>query len=256
MLNRGMPIAMTDIRVSKAAARAARKASKRANKSTGPSAAPLNPWNENQHKYINALNMGRNVFAVGPAGTGKTYIAARIAARKLVLGLTRKIVLARVAIADKRHDIGFLPGKADQKMAPWLVPIFDGLRVELGTAALERMKLDNRIEIVPFQHIRGRSLSYCFLILDEAQNANMKDFKSFLTRPGENCQVAVAGDPSQTDIADSGLMDVLSMVPDHRIPMEIVCFTEDDVVRSQLAKAWVKAFGAWEKDHSATRADN
>lgn len=199
--------------------------------------------------------MGGSAFAVGPAGTGKTYIAARVAARKLFLGLCKKIVISRVAIADKRHDLGFLPGKADQKMEPWLIPIFDGLRVELGAATLDKMRLDKRIEIVPFQHIRGRTLGNCFLILDEAQNANLKDFKSFLTRPGEHCQVAVAGDPSQSDIPDSALLDVLDMAEKHRIPMEIICFTEDDVVRSELTKAWVKAFGASERAN-AKRADH
>ena len=210
------------------------------------SAAPLIPKTAKQRTYIEALRRGESVFGVGPAGTGKTYIPARLAARKLLDDTISKIIITRVTVATK-HALGFLPGKMEAKMAPWLVPVFDGLRAEMNAATLEKLRQENRIEIAPFEFMRGRTFSDSCVLLDEAQNANLSDLKLFLTRIGENCQVIVTGDLDQVDVKDSGLSRVLFLAEEHNVPIRIVRFTEEDVVRSVFTRAWVSAFAADER---------
>lgn len=227
---------------SKAAARHARRAQKASRGSYV--VEPLKPKTARQAEYISLLQGGGDVFAVGGAGTGKTYIPARLAARALVDGKVEKIIVARVTVAKAKHALGFLPGKLDQKLAPWLVPIMDGMRAEVSAATIDQWKANGQFEIASFEHMRGRTFANCWLILDEAQNADLGDLQLFLTRIGEGAQVAVTGDTDQVDIHNSGLEEVLEMVRRNSINMSIVEFGDDDVVRSALARSWVKAFSA------------
>lgn len=174
--------------------------------------------------------------------THNTYLAARIGARKLIDGDIDKIVVARVTVSKAKHSLGFLPGKVEAKMLPWLQPVIDGIRAEVSAATLEQWQQEGRFVIASFEHMRGRTFDRCYLMLDEAQNADFGDLRLFLTRTGEDTQVVVTGDLDQVDIPDSGLPSVLKLVERFRVPMSIVRFTNDDVVRSPLAKAFVKAF--------------
>ena len=224
----------------KAKRRRQRKAAKRASDSHRP--PRLDARSASQSTLLEHLQEGRSSFAVGPAGTGKTYLAARVAAQRLEAGHIDKIVLSRVTVSRKRHEQGFLPGKLEQKMAPWLVPVMEALKAELGGKLVEKMRLDGRIEVVSFEHMRGRTFDRCFVILDEAQNADFADLRLFLTRVGEESQVVCTGDLDQVDIPDSGLFEVIEIAIEDDVPMEVVIFKHDEVVRSEFASAWVKAF--------------
>lgn len=218
--------------------RQAEKAAKNAHVSK-----PLEPLNQNQADYIDDLKEGWDVLALGPAGTGKTYIAGRFAARALIDGKVEKIVVSRVTVSDRRHALGFLPGGIDGKMGPWIQPIIDGIRAEVSGATLDKWKAEGKFCIVPFEYMRGRSFHNSFVILDEAQNATLADLKLFTTRGGKDSQVVIAGDPDQADIPDSGLELVANLADRFEI-MSIIEFTEADVVRSEFARKWVQAFAA------------
>jgi phosphate starvation-inducible PhoH-like protein len=218
----------------KAAARAARRADRVA-KQTGQQPKPLQPKNPAQADYIDVLRAGESAFSVGPAGTGKTYIAARIAAQRLIKGDIEKIIISRVTVSSPRHAIGFLPGNIEAKMKPWLTPVIEGIRAEVSGQTLDKWKAEGKFEIVPFEYMRGRTFDNAAVILDEAQNACFADLELFVTRTGVNSQVVICGDPGQIDIPNSGLGDLLDLAEEFEI-MDVVEFTEDDVVRSPLAK--------------------
>lgn len=226
----------------KAAARAARRA-ERAAKEARNHSKPLVAKNETQQDYLDVLRAADSVIAIGPAGTGKTYLAARIAAQRLIRGEIDKIIISRVTVSKREHQIGFLPGNIDAKMKPWLTPVIEGIRAEVSGNTLDQWKANGQFEIVPFEFMRGRTFERAAIILDEAQNATFEDLTLFLTRTGEGSQVIVAGDPNQVDIPNSGLEEIVILAEDHEI-MDVVEFSEDDVVRSPLAKAWVKAIAA------------
>lgn len=204
---------------------------------------PLEPKTRTQAIYLSHLRAGRHVIAVGGAGTGKTYLPARIAARALIEGKVDKIVVARATVAKPKHQLGYLPGNLDAKLGPWLKPVIEGLRVEMSGQTFDKLKLEGRIEFASFEHMRGRTFDHCFILLDEAQNADFGDLKLFLTRIGEGSQVVVTGDLDQIDIHDSGLGEVCDLILDYDVPVEIVRFGPEDVVRSELAKHFVRAFG-------------
>ena len=239
--------------MTKAAARAARRAEK-ANKNASRASKPLVPKNDNQADYIEILREGSSVFALGPAGTGKTYLPARIAAQRLMKGDIEKIIITRVTASKKEHAIGFLPGNIDAKMKPWLTPVLEGIRAEVSQTQLDQWKANGQFEIVPFEYMRGRTFDKACVILDEAQNAAFDDLTLFLTRTGEGTQVVVAGDHTQVDIPNSGLEEIVNISDDNEI-MDVVEFTEDDVVRSELAKKWVKAIAARNRARDAARED-
>lgn len=219
-----------------------------------PGSKPLEAKTANQSLYLNHLQAGRSVFAVGGAGTGKTYLPARIAARALIEGRVEKIIVCRVTVSKAKHALGFLPGKLEQKLAPWLVPVMDGLRAEASANTLELWQKEGKLEFVSFEHMRGRTFNDAFVLLDEGQNADLGDLALFLTRTGENSQVVVTGDMDQIDIHDSGLNKIIEIALEHEVPMEVVRFTSSDVVRSALAKAWVKALERNRNGQSAPKA--
>lgn len=244
-------------RSSKAAARHARRAQKqRSGPGEAPRPKPLVALSVRQQDLIDCLRSGESAFAIGGAGTGKTYVPARIAAQKLLAGEIDKIIVARPTVSKPKHAQGFLPGKLDAKLAPWLIPVMDGLRAEVSGALIDKWTQEGRFEIASFEHMRGRTFRDCFVILDEAQNCDYGDLRLFLTRIGENAQVVVTGDMDQIDIHDTGLERVVDMCESHDLPMDIIEFTDEDVVRSQFAKAWVKAFSKEKARSGAANLDS
>lgn len=210
-----------------------------------PGYKPLVAKTATQADYIDSLETSTQIFAIGPAGTGKTYIPARVAARKLKQKLIEKIYIARPTVSAKRHQQGFLPGKLDQKLAPWLVPILDAIKDEVNPKTLEDWMNTKQVEFVSFEHLRGRTLKNCFVILDEAQLCTFADLKLFLTRKGENSVYVVTGDLDQTEdevIPDSGLGPVVDMIVMYDMTPDLIEFDETEVVRSEDAKEWVQAF--------------
>jgi phosphate starvation-inducible PhoH-like protein len=236
--------------LTKSQRRQANKARSRAQKAEQEKARELKPLNESQEIYMDVLADPEvtQIFAVGEAGTGKTYIGSRTAARRLLDHQIKKIIISRPTISTPGHALGFLPGGLKQKLAPWLVPIMDALKVEMTQNVLGKAMEAGEIEFVSFEHMRGRTFHDAFVILDEAQNCTLHDLKLFLTRKGENSTYVVSGDPTQVDINNSGLEPILKMIDDYELSPEIVEFDANDVVRSADAKEWVKAFARRKKE--------
>ena len=148
-----------------------------------------------------------------------------------------------------RHKQGFLPGHLNTKLAPWLVPILDAFKAEISATEVEKYLRSGDIEFLSFEHMRGRTFSNAFVILDEAQNCSFNDLRMFLTRKGEGTTYVVTGDPSQVDIQDSGLASILDMIEQYDLDADIIEFESSDVVRSEQAQEWVSAFQKWTKKH-------
>lgn len=207
----------------------------------------LVPKTPMQGEYIKALKEAEQVVVLGPAGTGKTYIASTFAASLYQTKAIDKIVLTRPNIGASK-SIGYFPGTLEDKMAPWMAPVIDVLNKHLTPAVVEIALKNKNIEIVPFETMRGRSFENAFVILDEAQNTTPQEMKMFLTRIGDNSRVLLNGDVSQSDIQEtSGLRKTINMVKKYCMPVPIIEFTVDDVVRSSLCKMWIEAFISEEK---------
>lgn len=227
-------------RLSKAQKRAIRRQAKKA--TTASELKPFEPITHRQCEYFACLANSNQVFAVGGAGTGKTYIAARHAIRRLIAGDVDQIVIARPTVAKHKHKQGFLPGKLEDKLKPWLVPIMDAFKADVSGTQLDKLMQEGKIEFLSFEHMRGRSINNAVVILDEAQNCDIGDLRLFLTRIGQDTQVIVCGDVDQVDIEDSGLWRVVEMIRAYGLTASLIEFSDDDVVRSEIAKEWVKAF--------------
>ena len=183
------------------------------------------------------------MFGVGPAGTGKTYLAVAYAAQCLERGLVDRIVLSRPAV-EAGERLGFLPGDMREKVDPYLRPLYDALYDVLPQAKVERDLDTGIIEIAPLAFMRGRTLAHAFVILDEAQNTTSMQMKMFLTRLGEGSKMAVTGDPSQVDLPPgqrSGLEEAVGLLSGIR-GIEAVRFTSADVVRRDLVARIVDAY--------------
>jgi phosphate starvation-inducible PhoH-like protein len=197
---------------------------------------------DSQADYIDALSTEQQIITIGPAGTGKTFIAATYAADCLLQHKVRKVILARPNEPAGR-SLGFLPGTMEEKIAPWAVPITSVMEERMGAAPLEIALKRKTVEIVPFEVMRGRSWDNALIILDEAQNTTPGEMKLFLTRVGEDTQVIINGDISQQDIkGTSGLKTVIDMVHRHNIPAAVIEFSIDEIVRSGVCAMWVRAF--------------
>lgn len=195
-----------------------------------------------QSEYISALLRADQVIVLGPAGTGKTYVAATYAAQQYDLKHIDKIVLTRPNISSGK-SIGYFPGTLEDKMTPWMAPLVDVLNKHLGKPVVECAMKNGNIEFAPFETMRGRSFENAFVLLDEAQNATLDELQMFLTRIGENSKTILNGDVSQTDLKEScGLKKVIHMVKKHMLPIPVIEFGVDDIVRSDLCKMWIQTF--------------
>ena len=204
--------------------------------------SPIQPLTERQGEYLDALGRSAQVIVLGPAGTGKTYIAGTRAADLLRQRRINKVVITRPNVPSGR-SLGFFPGTLEEKIAPWVAPLTEAMKERMGQAAFEIALKTGDIEIVPFEVMRGRTFKNCLVILDEAQNTTTSEIKMFLTRIGDDCQVIINGDVSQTDLREtSGLRTVIHLIKSRMMPVPVVEFTSDDIVRSGICAEWVRAF--------------
>jgi phosphate starvation-inducible PhoH-like protein len=214
----------------------------------------VSPRTPVQADYLRALRDTDMVFALGPAGTGKTYLAVAVAVAMLAKGTVDRIVLSRPAV-EAGERLGFLPGDLREKVDPYLRPLYDALYDMLPAEQVMKRLSTGEIEIAPLAFMRGRTLSNSFVIVDEAQNTTPVQMKMLLTRLGENSRMVVTGDLSQIDLPTgvrSGLRDAIDVLA--RVEgIGFVCFTEADVVRHTLVSRIVRAYD--ERDRSAGRSD-
>ncbi len=207
----------------------------------------ISPRSANQAAYIQALRNFELVFGLGPAGTGKTYLAVAVAVSMQTAGHVDRIILSRPAV-EAGERLGFLPGDLRDKVDPYLRPLYDALYDMLPADQVAKRLANGEIEVAPLAFMRGRTLSNAFVILDEAQNTTTVQMKMFLTRLGENSRMAVTGDPSQTDLprgTRSGLRDAIAVL-DGVKGVKWVKFTDVDVVRHPLVTRVVRAYQAKE----------
>ncbi len=209
----------------------------------------IRPKTIGQKKYVDAINSNKIVFGVGPAGTGKTYLAVALAVYAFKNHEIDKIILTRPAV-EAGEKLGFLPGDLSEKVDPYLRPLFDALQEMLGGETYLRLIERGSIEIAPLAYMRGRTLSNSFIILDEAQNTTKEQMKMFLTRMGENSRIVVTGDITQVDLPHnvlSGLRHAISVLNDID-DIKIVEFDAKDVVRHELVTKIVLAYEKAEKE--------
>jgi len=203
------------------------------------------PRSKNQLEYLKALREKEVIFGVGPAGTGKTYLAMAVAVSELLAGNCSRIVLTRPA-REAGETLGFLPGSLEEKIMPYLRPLYDALYDMLDPGEAANLIERNVIEVAPLAFMRGRTLNNAYIILDEAQNTTEEQMLMFLTRLGYNSRCVVTGDPSQSDLTRherSGLVHALNTLD--RIPeIGIIEFTTRDVVRHALLEKIIHAYAA------------
>lgn len=210
---------------------------------------PIRSKTLGQRAYVEAVRKHELTLAVGPAGTGKTYLAMAMAVVALKAKEVERIVLTRPAV-EAGEKIGFLPGDMTQKVDPYLRPLYDALHELMGADSYQRLAERGTVEVAPLAFMRGRTLSDAFIILDEAQNATSEQMKMFLTRLGANSRCIVTGDVSQTDLPrdkKSGLVEAVNVL--HNVEgVAIVELTARDVVRHELVQRIVQAYEKYEKN--------
>ncbi len=213
----------------------------------GPNGKTVRARTPNQKKMVAAADKNDIVFAIGPAGTGKTYTAVALAVRALKNKLVKKIILTRPAV-EAGENLGFLPGDLKEKIDPYLRPLYDALDDMIPAEKLGYYMTTRTIEIAPLAYMRGRTLDNAFIILDEAQNTNDLQLKMFLTRIGASAKAIITGDPTQIDLPRnmrSGL-EKASRILQNIEGISHIALTEEDVVRHKLVKAIIKAY---DKEH-------
>ena len=213
----------------------------------GAESKPLSgivPKTENQGKLLEALKSSRQVFILGPAGTGKTYVTATYAADLYTIKEIDKIVITRPHVAVGK-ELGFLKGDLQEKTMPWALPVLDVLEKHLGKGAVETGIKSGNIEMAPLALMRGRSFDNAFIIVDETQNITTHELKMLLTRVGEGTTIVLNGDVQQSDLKEAdGLTKVIHMAKKYMLPVPIIEFNMDDIIRSDITKMWVKTFYA------------
>jgi phosphate starvation-inducible PhoH-like protein len=220
-----------------------------AGKATGQSSGTkrrVNPKSPNQKRYLETIEQNDIVFGVGPAGTGKTYLAMAQAVSYLMAKKVSRIILARPAV-EAGEKLGFLPGDLQEKVNPYLRPLYDALYDMMDTEKATRLVERGTIEVAPIAFMRGRTLNDAFVILDEAQNTTSEQMKMFLTRLGFGSKAVVTGDITQIDLPNpkaSGMIEALRIVKDIE-GIGFVYFDERDVVRHKLVQAIVKAYDSF-----------
>jgi phosphate starvation-inducible PhoH-like protein len=218
----------------------------------GPNGKTVRARTANQKKMVEAADKNDIVFAIGPAGTGKTYTAVALAVRALKNKVVKKIILTRPAV-EAGENLGFLPGDLKEKIDPYLRPLYDALDDMIPADKLGYYMTTRTIEIAPLAYMRGRTLDNAFIILDESQNTNDLQLKMFLTRIGANAKAIITGDPTQIDLPRnqrSGL-EKASRILKNIEGIAHIQLDEEDVVRHKLVKAIIKAY---DKEHEAEEA--
>jgi phosphate starvation-inducible PhoH-like protein len=207
----------------------------------------VQPRSINQRKYVEAIEQHDMVFGVGPAGTGKTYLAVAMAVAAMNAKKVSRIVLVRPAV-EAGEKLGFLPGSLQEKVDPYLRPLYDALYDLLDPEKVDKMLEKNVIEVAPLAFMRGRTLNDAFIIMDEAQNTTIEQMKMFLTRMGNNAKVVVTGDITQIDLPNprkSGLVDAINVLEGVE-GIRFCHFEDSDVVRHALVQRIVRAYAAAE----------
>lgn len=200
------------------------------------------PRTENQRLLLEALKTSSQVFILGPAGTGKTYVTATYAADLYTLKEVDKIVITRPHVAVGK-DIGYLPGTLEEKTYPWALPVLDVLAKHLGKGAVDTGIKNGNIEMAPLALMRGRSFENAFIIVDETQNITTHELKMLLTRVGEGSTIVLNGDIQQSDLKEAdGLSKVIHLAKKYMLPVPIIEFGFQDIVRSDICAEWVKVF--------------
>jgi phosphate starvation-inducible PhoH-like protein len=208
----------------------------------------IRPKTFNQKKYVDAIDNKTVVFGIGPAGSGKTYLAVAKAVQALQAKQVNRIVLTRPAVEAGEH-LGFLPGTLSEKIDPYLRPLYDALQDMIDPEKIPKLMTNGSIEVAPLAYMRGRTLNDSFIILDEAQNTSPEQMKMFLTRLGFGSKMVVTGDVTQIDLPSgtkSGLkvvQNILGSVDD----LEFVNLTSEDVVRHKLVSRIVEAYESWDQ---------
>lgn len=203
----------------------------------------ITPRTKGQYDFVTAMDRSPIVFAIGPAGTGKTYLAVIKAVTALKNGDVKRIVLTRPAV-EAGENLGFLPGDLKEKVDPYLTPLYDALNVMLGREQTEKLIERGIVEIAPLAYMRGRTLEDSFVILDEAQNTTAVQMKMFLTRLGFHSRMIVTGDTTQIDLKpniESGLIQAAKILEGIR-EIEIIQLTGDDVVRHPLVQKIIERY--------------
>jgi phosphate starvation-inducible protein PhoH and related proteins len=243
----------------KATNRKARKQAKEEAHRARDPMTPIQPRTRMHAVYIDSLTENELTFGIGPAGAGKTYVPARVYGEMMISGEIKKLYLARPPVAKNAHKQGYLPGDEKAKTAPWLIPIFEGLKEAMGKQRFGAALEDGSIEIVAYEFIQGRTFKDkdgAACIIDEAENLDLDDLYITLTRQGENLRMVLCGDIYQSRIRNSGLKKVVEMVGQYDMEStEVVEFTHEDVVRSRQAKQWARAFHCHRNLHSESDCD-
>jgi phosphate starvation-inducible PhoH-like protein len=242
--DQGIDVAEADVRVAIGNARSGQSA-------TGGSMLPVGrrgqvaPKTATQANYLQALGACELVFGLGPAGTGKTFLAVAHGAGLLLRGEVDRLIVSRPAV-EAGERLGFLPGDLTEKVDPYMAPVWEALTDILGADQLRRRREKGEIEVAPIAFLRGRTLSHAFVIVDEAQNATRLQMKMVLTRLGEGARMVVTGDPSQIDLVnprDSGLAHAVGLLEGVK-GIGITRFSSEDVVRHPLVERIVRAYDA------------
>lgn len=211
----------------------------------------------NQRKLVEASIKNDLVFAIGPAGSGKTYTAVALAVRALKAKVVKRIILARPAV-EAGESLGFLPGDMKEKLDPYMMPLYDALRDMLPSIKLEKYLEDGTIEIAPLAYMRGRTLNNAFAILDEAQNATSSQLKMFLTRMGISSKFIVTGDITQIDLPKkytSGLKQAPRLLSDIA-GIDFIFLNDKDILRHNLVGKILEAYGKMEEKDESTLSSN
>jgi phosphate starvation-inducible PhoH-like protein len=209
---------------------------------TSKATSGLVPKTPKQKDLVEALKTSRQVFILGPAGTGKTYVTATYAADLYTLKEIDKIVITRPHVAVGK-ELGFLKGDLTEKTMPWALPVLDVLEKHLGKGVVETGIKNGNIEMAPLALMRGRSFDNAFIIVDEAQNVTTHELKMLLTRVGEGTTIVLNGDAQQSDLKEAdGLTKVIHLAKKHMLPVPIIEFGLDDIIRSDICAQWVRVF--------------
>ena len=215
---------------------------------------PVHPKTVGQKRYIKTIEENTITLGIGPAGTGKTYLAVAMAVKAFKAGIVQRIILTRPAV-EAGEKLGFLPGDLQNKVDPYLRPLYDALFDFLGAESFQKLQERGSIEVAPLAYMRGRTLDESFIILDEAQNTTREQMKMFLTRLGFGSKIIITGDITQIDLPTdkkSGLLEAMRVLRDVE-DIGIVRFTDKDVVRHKLVQDIIKAYDKYYEEGKSKR---